>query len=229
MDTLIILIGLAFMGLLGVFGYQAFNEVRNSGKKPNIPDKKANEPDPAAQYKRKIRDYEEKIKMMELDCDAVRLELSQAKEREKASSDEKSITKFDSEQYEKFKKEHHALKQELALKEAALEKEISLRRAQGAEADQLKQEHAALKKELMETQDYYRKSLAISENLDKELKVAKKTIDDQKKIVVEHTENKLGGEWVSRAEFEKVEKELEEKEAMIQKFLSLKNEKNNPA
>ena len=104
MDTLIILIGLAFMGLLGVFGYQTFNEVRNSGKKPNIPDKKANEPDPTAQYKRKIREYEEKIKKMELDCDAVKLELSQTKEREKASTDEKSITKFDSEQYEKFKK-----------------------------------------------------------------------------------------------------------------------------
>ncbi len=57
--------------------------------------------------------------------------------------------------------------------------------------------------------------------------LAKATIKEQKKIVAEHTENKIGGEWVSRAEFEKVERELKEKETMIQRFLTIKKEDRN--
>ncbi|HAJ56193.1 MAG TPA: hypothetical protein DCL35_00295 [Candidatus Omnitrophica bacterium] len=223
MDILIIIICLAFIGLLGTLGYQFLKE-NIAGRSVQGGPVKQNDADPALGYQKKIMENEEKIKKVELDLAASKLELAQTKEREKALIEQNSGAKFDYEQYEKFKKDYQLLKQEIVQKEDILEKEISTRRAQTAELAQLKQDYDGLKKKLMETEDYYRRSQTVAENLTKELNTAKKTVEYQKKIVSEHTENKLGGEWVSRVEFEKVENELKEKETMIQKFLSLKKD-----
>lgn len=223
MDILIVMICLAFLGLLGTLGYPFFRE-NIAGRIVQSPQTKQSGSSLDQEYQKKIRDNEEKIKKIELDHTAVKLELSQTKEREKALAEQISGIKFDHEQYEKFKKDYQQLKQEITQKENALEKEISLRRMQSSELTQLKQDHENIKKKLSETEDCYRRSHTLAENLKKELAILNKTVEEQKKIVMEHTENKLGGEWVSRAEFEKIENELKEKEMMIQKFLSLKKE-----
>ncbi len=232
MDILIVLISVAFIGLVSVFGYQFYEEHRNaSGGLSNTPKNKVPKKDThaemLAQMRRKVSEYEERIKKIELEFEASKLELNHTKEREKKLLDEKSQNKFDGQQYEKFKKEYVGLKDEIKNKEELLEKEISLRRASVSELSQLKSEFETIKKQLSQTEDKLRKSETLADNLNKELLIAKATIKEQKKIVAEHTENKIGGEWVSRAEFEKVERELKEKETMIQRFLTIKKEDRN--
>lgn len=221
MDIFIVLVSVAFIGFVSVFAFQ-FIEERRAAPSASKPPKKDPQAELLSQFKRRTAEALEKLKKVEYEAEAYRLELSQTKEREKALINEKSQINFDSQQYEKFKKEFQALKQDISSKEQALEKEISLRRSQSAELGQIKEDARLLKGQLGETQDVLRKTQAIAETLSKELTTARKMIEDQKKIVAEHTENKMGGEWVSRAEFEKVERELKEKEAMIQKFLALK-------
>jgi len=230
MDILIVLVSVAFIGLITIFVYQYYEEHRNAGTVPkNKVSKKDTQAELLAQSKRRIAEYEEKVKKMEYEFEACRLELSQTKERERTLINEKSQVKFDSEHYEKFKKEFSAAKEELKAKEETVEKEISLRRANSIELTHLKQEHEALKKKLSSTEDLYRKLQSILENLTKDLKAAKDTIREQNKVVTEFTKNKMGGEWVSRAEFEKIEIELKEKDTMIQRFLAIKKEQGENA
>ncbi len=221
MDIFIVLVAVAFIGFVSVFAFQFIEERRAAPASSQGP-KKDPQAELLSQFKRRTAEALEKLKKLEYEAEAYRLELAQTKEREKALLNERSQAKFDSEQYEKFKKEFQALKQDIASKEQALEKEISLRRSQSAELAQSIDDARLLKGQLGDTQDVLRKTQGIAENLSKELTATRRTLDEQKKIVAEHTENKMGGEWVSRAEFEKVERELKEKEAMIQKFLALK-------
>lgn len=231
MDSIIILIAVAFMVFIGATAYVFLKDSQGKSK-PVTKDEGA---DIIAQYQKKIVSYEERIKKLEYSLAAMDQELIKTKESESAlQAKEKNLLKekshiaFDSEQYEKFKKDFEALKNELAHKEEALEKEISLRRKQESELKQYQLDCEALKKRITESEDGYRKSQAAIEVLTKELNLAKKTIDEQKKTVREYSENKMGGEWVSRMEFGKVEKELREKETLIQKFLSHKPDAPSP-
>ncbi len=223
MDILIVLISVAFIGLVASLAYQHINEAKAPAGKTNTKTPK-NDAEITASYQRKIKSYEEKIKKIELDFEAVQLELRQLKEKEKTSEAAKSEIKFDYEQYEKFKKEFSELKKVLSQKEELLEKEISAHRSESTELQRQKQDCQNLKKQLSETQDAHRKSQALAEGFEKELKKAKQTISEHTKAAQQHSQNKVGGEWVSRDEFEKIEKELLEKQAMIEKFLSLKKE-----
>lgn len=221
MDIFIVLVSVAFIGFVSVFAFQ-FLEERRAAPAAAKTHKKDPQAELLSQFKRRTAEALEKLKKLEYEAEAWRLELAQTKEREKALLNERSLGQFDSAQYEKFKKEFQELKKDLSSKEQALEKEISLRRAQSSELAASLDDARLLKKQLAETQDVLRKTQSIAENLSKELTAARRTIDEQNKVVLEHKENKMGGEWVSRAEFEKVERELREKEAMIQKFLALK-------
>ena len=222
MDILILVIGMAFLGLIGIGVYIFLKEPQQ--KNPLDMTVKNEEAELIPQFHKKISACEEKIKSLEYNLEATSLELTQTKEKEKALLKEKSAVTFDSEQYEKFKKEFQTLKGELSGKEEMLEKEISQRRKESSELAELKAESDALKKKTIESEDAYRKAQAAIETLTKELALARKTIDEQKRVVKEHSENKKEGEWVSRIEFNKIENELKEKEAMIQKFLSLKKD-----
>lgn len=221
MDIFIILLGLIFLGIVGGLAFFIFKEPGAPGVNVRSPLKDQG-PDIAAQLQKKLKQAEEKAKSLEYNLEALQLELNQTKEKEKALLKEKSESTFNAEQYEKFKKDFAVLKAELTGKEETLEKEISERRKQAQELTAAVQENEALKKRVLEAEDAHRKAQTAVEALTKELEAARKTLGDQKKIVQEHTENKIGGEWVSRLEFEKVEKELKEKEAMIQKMLSIK-------
>ncbi len=223
MEILMILLVLIFLGLLGagvLYFYKGPGEHAGSDKGLKNP----REVDETAGLRKKISLAEEKLKNLEYSYEAAQLELAQTKEKEKALVREKSQVTFDTQQYEKFKKEHQDLKVELARKEETCENEISQRRQESAELTQLKNDTAALKKRLSETEDALRRTSMAQETLTKELNLAKKTIDGQKKIVQEHHENKAEGEWVSRVEFNKVERELKEKEALIQKLLAIKKD-----
>jgi chromosome segregation ATPase len=223
MELLIVFIAVAFLAIAAALGFSVF-------KGPEIPEEKKGgalknpDADMLSQFKRKAAACEEKLKSLEMDFEAASLELKQTKEKEKLLLTEKSKITFDSEQYEKFKKDFQALKIELTGKEVSLEKEISERRKQGMELALIRQEHDSSKKKNTETQDAYRKSQTMVETLTKELQAIKSVLNEQRKIVDEHKENKVGGEWVSRPEFEKIERELREKEAMIQRLLSLKKD-----
>lgn len=228
MDLLIVFIALAFVSLIGAFGFQFFKETQGAAQKLPHSEKNA-ETDVLAQFQKKIKAYEEKLKKIEYELGASQLESAQGKEREKTITNERSQVKFDTEQYEKFKKEFQTLKKELTTKEEMLEKEISLRRTRAAELASAKQDNETLKKKISETEDAFRKCQTTVENLTKEVNLAKNKIKEQEKVVREHSENKMGGEWVSRGEFEKIERDLKEKEAQIQKFLSLKKDPDNHA
>jgi chromosome segregation ATPase len=228
MDLLIFFVAIAFVGLIVAFSFHSFKETRAGA--PKLPHGEKNiEADVFASFQKKIKAYEEKIKKIEFDMGACQLECAQAKEREKMITNERSQVKFDTEQYEKFKKEFQALKKELTAKEEILEKEISSRRTQAADLAATKQDNETLKKKLSETEDALRKHQALSESLTKEVGLAKNKIKEQEKVVRQHSENKMEGEWVSRMEFEKIERDLKEKEAQIQKFLSLKNNPDHHA
>ena len=218
MDILIFLIGAVFLGLLGA-GFYIFLKEPKETAKGKIQTKEP-ESDVVAALQKKISNYETKINNLEYDLEATKLDLAQTKEKEKALLTEIARVTFDAEQYEKLKKDHQALKAELPGKEEMLEKEISSRRLESAELAQLKTELQTLKKKAMETEDSFRKSQMTIEAFTKELNLSKKTIEEQKRIVKEHSENKVEGEWVSRIEFNKIEKELREKEALLQRFLS---------
>lgn len=231
MDSIIILIAVTFLAFIGAAAYVFLKD--SQGKDKSVT--KDEGADLIGQYQKKIVSYEERIKKLEYSLAAMEQELIKTKEsetalqaKEKDLLKEKSHIAFDSEQYEKFKKDFEALKTEMPHKEEALEKEISLRRKQESELKTSQLDCETLKKRVTESEDAYRKSQAAIEALTKELNLAKKTIDEQKKMVREYTENKMGGEWVSRMEFEKVEKELREKEALIQKFLSHKPDTPSP-
>lgn len=220
---LMILLVLCFLGLLAA-GFLYF--YRSPEETPEADKPRANTKgfDLATQLQKKISSYEQKLKDNEYSLQAAQLELAQTKEKEKILLKERSQGTFDSQQYEKFKKEYEALKSELARKEEMLEAEITLRRRLDSQLLGIKTDSEALKKRIIESEDAFRKSQAAIETLTRELNLAKKTIADQKKIVVEHSENKAEGEWVSRIEFNKIEIELKEKESMIQKLLSLKRD-----
>lgn len=222
MDLIIVVMGIAFVALIAA-GFFLFSKESPPSPQKSIASKNP-EADIIPGLRRKISSNEEKIKSLEYNFEATRLELAQTKEKEKTLLNEKSKEAFDSQQYEKSKKEHQLLKEELTRKEENLENEISLRRQQGTELTQLKTESDGLKKRVMEAEDAFRKAQTTIETLTKELAIAKRTFQEQQRIVQEHTENKIGGEWVSREEFNKVEKELREKEALIQKYLALKKD-----
>lgn len=229
MDILIVLISVSFIGLVSIFVYQFYEDRRRTGPTAAKTPKKDPQADMLGSLKRKASDAQDKLKKLEYEFQATQMELTAVKEREKALLNERSQIKFDSEQYEKFKKEFETVKRELKNKEETLEKEISQRRLQADDLIRIKKEAETLKVKLVQAEDGYRRSQAIIENQGLELDAAKKTIHDQKKIVAEHSENKMGGEWVSRIEFEKVERELREKESMLQKLLALKKTNGNDA
>lgn len=223
MDILMILLVLCFLGLVAA-GFLYF--YRSPKEVPEKDKLHANTHgfDLATQLQKKISSHEQKIKDIEYSLQAAQLELAQTKEKEKALLKERSQNTFDTEQYEKFKKEFQALKTELTHKEEMLEAEITHRRRLDSQLLVIKTDAEVLKKRIMGSDDAFRKSQAAIETLTRELNLAKKTIVDQKKIVQEHSENKAEGEWVSRIEFNKIEMELKEKESMIQKLLSLKKD-----
>ncbi|MEK7850098.1 MAG: hypothetical protein AAB213_04730 [Candidatus Omnitrophota bacterium] len=223
MDILMILLVLCFLGLVAagfLYFYRSPKEVPEKDKLHAI----THGFDLATQLQKKISSHEQKIKDIEYSLQAAQLELAQTKEKEKSLLKERSQNTFDTEQYEKFKKEFQALKTELTHKEEMLEAEITHRRRLDSQLLGIKTDAEALKKRIMGSDDAFRKSQAAIETLTRELNLAKKTIVDQKKIVQEHSENKAEGEWVSRIEFNKIEMELKEKESMIQKLLSLKKD-----
>jgi chromosome segregation ATPase len=220
MDLIIVIMGIAFVALIAAGFFLFSKESQPLPQKSNA--SKNPEADIVGGLRKRISSDEEKMKNLEYTLEATRLELAQMKEKEKTLLNEKSKEAFDSQQYEKSKKEHQLLKEELTRKEENLENEISLRRQQGTELTQLKAESDGLKKRVMEAEDTFRKAQTTIETLTKELAIVKRTFQEQQRIVQEHTENKIGGEWVSREELNKVEKELKEKEVLIQKYLSLK-------
>jgi len=226
MDILIITIGLALTGILGFTAFAFMHESPAKSMRPkvsNLPPKdKPSEPDVIASYQRKLIAREEQIKNHEAAFAALQLELAQTKEREKTLLKEKSQIAFNEEEYEKFKKVYKSLKDELIKKEELLEKEIDSRRKQETELTQALKDIETYKNKSITSDDAFRKSETVAANLTKELKETKKMINEQNKIVEEHSENKIGGEWVSRDEFKKLENELKEKESLIQKLLALK-------
>lgn len=225
MESFILLIAITFLGLVGFAVFILLKEPQNQNVKGSkvLSQDKNKEIDLMAQFQRKITAYEEQLKNHEATSAALQLELAQTKEREKTLLKEKSQMTFDEGQYEKFKKEYQALKRELIHKEEILEQEISQRRKHLQDLTGLQQDCETYKKQNIEFQDAYRKSQTIIETLTEELQHTEKRLDEQSKIVREHTENKIEGEWVSRDEFEKLEKELKEKEAFLQRLLALKS------
>ena len=170
---------------------------------------------------RKTARYEERIKQLEDDLNTARQETEKSQEREQNLLKEKNNIAFDTSSLERMKKEQTELKEELTSKEETLEEVISARRRENSELVQLRQEHDLLKKKLAETDDAWRKSQTIAENLDKDNKALKDTLQQQKKVIEEHNVNKTEGEWVSRDEFERLQAALREKESQIQKFKHL--------
>ncbi len=223
MDILMILLVLCFLGLLAA-GFLYFYRSPEEVPKKDNPHANTHGFDLTTQLQKKISSHEQKLKDIEYSLQAAQLELAQTKEKEKALLKERSQNTFDTEQYEKFKKEYQLLKTELSHKEELLETEITHRRRLDSQLLGIKTDAEALKKRIIGSDDAFRKSQAAIETLTRELNLAKKTIVDQKKIVQEHSENKAEGEWVSRIEFNKIEMELKEKESMIQKLLSLKKD-----
>lgn len=228
MDILMILLVLCFLGLLTA-GFLYFYRSPEEAPEKDKPHANTYGFDLTTQLQKKISSHEQKLKDIEYSLQAAQLELAQTKEKEKALLKERSQNTFDAEQYEKFKKEYQTLKTELAHKEEMLEAEITHRRRLDSQLLGVRTDAEVLKKRIIGSDDAVRKSQAAIETLTRELNLAKKTIVDQKKIVQEHSENKAEGEWVSRIEFNKIEMELKEKEAMIQKLLSLKNSSQPPS
>lgn len=226
MELAIFLIAAIFLGIGGFAVYTILQEKTPgpAAQHPKgLPDKKRDEPDIIEQFHKKIRGLEEQIKQHEAAFAAVQLELAQTKEREKKLSQEKSQIIFDAAQYEKFKKDHEGLKRELNHKEEVLEKEIAERRKQAQETDALQQEVQTTKKRSVELEDALRKSQTMVEALTKQLQDTRRMLQDQNKIVEEHSTQKKEGEWVARTEFEKMEATLKEKEALIQRLSALKS------
>jgi chromosome segregation ATPase len=222
MDAMIFLISLLFLSLVGAVCILFYKEAPKRGKTPLLNEKTAEKNEEArltTQLQKKISSFEEKIKELQANLEAIQHELSQTKEREKALLKEKSSIAFDTEQYEKSKKEHHRFKEEVLKKEELLEKEIAARRQQTSELEQVQGEAGALKKRVTEAEDAYRKAQTKIAALLEELNLAKKTIEEQKKIVQEHSVNKKEGEWVSRDEFARLERQLQEKDALLRQFL----------
>lgn len=222
MDLLILVMGVAFLGLIGAGIFFFLKEpamMRMLGTalpvKTEIP-----ENDPTAVLQKKIMRHEEQIARLETELKAAREETEQVRGREQALLKERANTAFDAEGYEKLKNEHAALKKELTGKEEILENEISSRRRQSDELTHLKAEHEALKKKNIETEDTLRKAQTLLEGLREENKNFKTLLESQKKTIEEHNVNKSEGQWVSRFEFERLEAALKEKERLLQKFQS---------
>lgn len=228
MENIITAITLVFIGLIagGLYFLLVEPAKNNQQKKDDQPKK---EPDILSQYQRKIKHSEQKIAALEQEMEALKLELLQAQGREKELLKERSAVAFESAQFEKLKKDHLVLKSESDNKEAILEKEISLRRSQAVELAQTRSECEQLKKKLDNASDALRRTNQLLETTTKDLQNVKSILHEQKKVVQEHSENKIEGEWVSREEFSKIENELTEKEALIQKLLSLPGQKQPSA
>jgi hypothetical protein len=227
MDATILIVGVVFLALVGAVFYLIRDEQPKAAKKTEVKSETAPAKtgvDPLKSTQRKLAQSEEKLKSMELNFEAVQLELAQTKDREKNLLNAKSEEAFDREQYEKFKKEFQIFKEEVTNKESTLEKEIDLRRQQSNQLLSTQQERDNLLKRVTIAEDAHRKALATIEALTKELNDLKKKIKEQGRIVEEHVVNKTEGEWISRAEFDKVEKELQEKELFIKKMLSINKE-----
>jgi len=222
MEFSIVFAGLIFVGIVGALIYFVFLEPQGkTNPKIQIPTS-IKHADDSIQAKKTIANLEEKIKTLELEKEALKQEISLTKEKEKTLLKEKSANTFDSGQYDKFKKDFALFKDELTKKEEILEKEITEKRKHASELIQAKQENEILKKRIIEAEDAERKAQTKIEILTKDIEATSKIIRDQKRIVEEHAENKTEGEWVSRTEFETIERELKEKEIMIQKLLTLK-------
>jgi chromosome segregation ATPase len=228
MDILMLVIGLVFLGLVGAGLYVAIHDPSFFGltRKDAAAPKSKQDPkkpmvDPLADLQKKFNTTEERMKEYQTRIENLQYDLEQAKKQEKALRNEKSTSAFDSQQYEKFKKEFKQQQTLLSAKEEILEKEISQRRQLAAELAGARQENDELKKRTMEAEDATRKAQSMLETTAKELDQLKRAVREQKKIVQEHATQKSEGEWVSREEFNKVEQELAEKEAMIKKLLAL--------
>jgi hypothetical protein len=222
MEFSIVFASMIFIGIVGALIYFVFLEPAGKAN-PKIQNQQSIKPiDDAIQLKKKISNLEEKFKTLELEKEALNQELSLIKEKEKTLLKEKSAITFDTEQYDKFKKDFNQFKDELTKKEEMLEIEITEKRKHASDLIQSKQENEILKKRIIEAEDAERKAQTKIEILTKDIEATSKIIRAQKRIVEEHAENKTEGEWVSRTEFETIERELKEKEIMIQKLLTLK-------
>lgn len=224
MDFLVIALSIVFIGLIGMAVFLLLKDTQQ--KSPAQAEKgktaKPAETDLAVKLQKKLAAGEEKIRGLEEALKNTETRLQEALEREKTLLKGRSQTAFDIVGHEKIKKEYEASRQEIKHKEKTLEEEISTRRRQTIELQEAQRERDLLRKKSADTEMTLRKSQAAVEKLTGELRAAQKTMSNQEKTIKEHTENKIGGEWVSRHEFEKIEKEIAEKEALIQKILALK-------
>lgn len=222
---MVIAISIAFLGLIGIAAFLLLKDTEQKSAAQTGKGKaatKTSEANLILKFQEKLSADEERIRLLEEGLKNTEIRLKEAFEREKALLKEKSQVAFDSVQHKKLEKECETARQEIKHKEKILEEEISTRRKQTSELSEAQKERDLLRKKSADIAMALRKSQAAVENLTSELKAVKKTVSNQERIVKEHTENKIGGEWVSRQEFEKIEKELAEKEALIQKILALK-------
>lgn len=225
MDILIVIMGMVFLGIIAALVFFFLKEPAEKTTLTSSDKKIAQEITGLNRLpNKKIIEYEEKIKKLANELDKAKIENTQVKEEQKKLLEEKSHIVFDMEQYEKFRKEHQELKNEILKKEELLEKEISLRRAQSQELIQIKQGLASSRQKIIETEDAFRKSQTTLENSKKTIDEQRKELAQHSKIVNEYSEKKSDGQWVAREEFNKIETELKEKEQMLQKLLSIKKD-----
>jgi len=178
--------------------------------------------------KKKVAVSEEKLKNLEGELQAQRLELAAAKEREKRLEEAKASSTHDAQSFERLKKEHALLKEEVGNKERLLEEEISRRRLETEQLADANAQMAALQEQLSKTQDVFRKTQTLYERTVADLKEARAELEKQTKAAQEASGQKTQGGWVAREEFDKVEHELREKEMFIKKLLALQQQQQQP-
>ncbi|MGE5280200.1 MAG: hypothetical protein ACM3L6_05620 [Deltaproteobacteria bacterium] len=177
-----------------------------------------------ALLQKRIAVEEEKIKNLEGEFQAQRLELARAREHIKKLEEEKASMSHEAQVCQKIQKDYAVLKDEASKKDKILEEEISLRRKQTTQLTNAMNDLDAQKKQLSQAQDAFRKTQALYERTTTELRETRAALDKHVKTAQEQAGQKTQGGWVAREEFEKVERELTEKEAFIKKLLALQQQ-----
>jgi len=233
MDIVMIVIAVVFGVLVVIGGVHLLQEPpapgkKKSGKKEPAAPKRDGKADFVRILQKKVAIGEEKIKELEGEFQVQRQELSKAKEREKKLLDDKKSMEHDARSYQKFKKEHKILRDEAAKKEHLLEDEISRRRQQTTQLANVKSDIDALKKELKLAQDNFRKTQALYERTVGDLKETRAALNKITKAAQAEAGQKTQGGWIAKEEFDKVEHELQEKEALLKKLLTLQQQPPPP-
>ena len=229
-----VVIAVAFVALLIAGAMHFFQDGPSGapGKAPAAPKAAAAKRDGKADFiailQKKVAVGEEKIKGLEGEFQAQRLETARAREQIKKIEGEKASMAHDAQSYQKFKKEHAVLKEEMKKKEHLLEEEISRRRQETTHLANAKRDLDDLKRQLTQAQDAFRKAQTLYERTTAELRETRAALDKHIKASQEQSGQKTQGGWVAREEFEKVERELEEKEAFVKKLLALQQQPPPP-